>query len=59
MNKKITIEEFKKFADDNDILWFYNKPYWNRLKAYARGGNTRKLFNHIWEHHRRKYENNV
>ncbi len=25
---KITLEQFKKFANDNDILWFYNKPVW-------------------------------
>ena len=24
----ITLEQFKKFADDNDILWFYNKSLW-------------------------------
>ena len=27
-NLDITLEQFKKFARDNDILWFYNKPRW-------------------------------
>ena len=25
----ITLEQFVKFANDNDILWFYNKPEWS------------------------------
>jgi len=25
---KITLEQFKKFAVDNDIMWYYNKPMW-------------------------------
>ncbi len=27
-NLEITLAQFKKFANDNDILWFYNKPHW-------------------------------
>ena len=25
----ITLKQFIKFAKDNDILWYYNKPIWN------------------------------
>ncbi len=28
----ITLEQFKKFADDNDILWYYNKPRWRGVR---------------------------
>ena len=38
----ITLEQFKKFANDNDILWFYNKPHW-RTTPYWRGAR----YNHV------------
>ncbi len=34
----ITLKQFKKFANDNDILWFYNKPKWRVLPGGRMSG---------------------
>ena len=48
----ITLKQFKKFAIDNDIFWYYNKPKWRDL---TRGtSNPISLLKEAWLDEMRK-----
>ena len=35
---KITLKQFKKYANENDILWFYNIPRWRTMQYRGNSG---------------------
>ena len=43
----ITLEEFKKFADENDIWWFYNKPLWRIIRGNSGRCYTKEQIDEI------------
>ncbi len=53
---KITLEQFKKFANDNEILWFYNKPVWRTTPMDVDSKEFRKYNKEQLDEIRRQYK---